>query len=307
MDNKVIVLMSTYNGSKYIREQLDSILNQTYKNIEIIIRDDGSQDDTVDILQEYKKKNERIKYYRGKNIGPAMSFMELVRNAPKSNYFAFSDQDDVWKDYKIEKALKQIKQIENEKNIPILYFANTQLVDANLKNIKNIKKIVKRKINLGNALIENIAAGCTMVFNSQVCEFLKDIKEKEMKKGYLHDNLAYRIAFCTGKVIYDEKPCILYRQHGNNVIGNSSSFKDKLIKRRKNINKSINLRSNMANFILEKFSNNIEEEKKVTIKKVALYKSNILKKMNLLFDIRIKRMNIIDDIIYRIGILLGKI
>lgn len=307
MDKKVIILMSTYNGSKYIKEQLDSILNQTYKNIEIIIRDDGSKDDTVKILEEYKNKCKQIKYYQGKNIGPARSFIELIKNVPENNYFAFSDQDDVWLKNKIERAVEKIEKIEKEKNVPILYFSNTQLVDANLNKIKNIKKIVKKKINLGNALIENIATGCTMVFNNELCKLLKNIDLKEIINGYLHDSLAYRIAFCTGRVIYDDESYILYRQHENNVIGNSSSIKDKLTKRKKNIKRSINLRSNMAKFILKKFNNYIDEEKKYIIKEVALYKSNTLKKMNLLFDMKIKRMNIIDDILYRIGILMEKI
>ena len=93
---KIQVLMSTYNGEKYLKEQIESILNQEKVEVNILIRDDGSCDKTLKIIKELSK-NPKISYYEGKNIGPAKSFMDLVnKSGDKFNYYAFADQDDIW-------------------------------------------------------------------------------------------------------------------------------------------------------------------------------------------------------------------
>ena len=117
----VQVLMSTYNGEKYIREQLNSIINQTYPSIKILVRDDGSSDGTIEILEEYAAKYDNMAYYAGKNLGVIQSFLQLLKDSDDSSaYYAFSDQDDVWLPEKIEKA---VEMIENNKEVeqPILY------------------------------------------------------------------------------------------------------------------------------------------------------------------------------------------
>ena len=108
----VSVLMSTYNGEKYIREQIESILNQKKVKVHLLIRDDGSQDSTIEIVKEYANKYPNVSVYAGKNIGIGNSFMELLRNAPEADYYAFADQDDVWLDGKLERAIELIKATE---------------------------------------------------------------------------------------------------------------------------------------------------------------------------------------------------
>lgn len=93
---KVIVLMSTYNGEKYLKEQIDSILNQVKVEVFLMIRDDGSSDNTIAILKEYERQNRNIKIIKGKNIGVGNSFMQLLYNSAEAEYYAFADQDDVW-------------------------------------------------------------------------------------------------------------------------------------------------------------------------------------------------------------------
>ena len=105
-DKKVTILMSTYNGEKYLEEQIDSLLNQTYKNISILIRDDGSKDNTVHIIKEKKKSNDNITLIEGKNVGFIKSFLELINLAEKSDYYAYCDQDDVWMEEKIQRAVE---------------------------------------------------------------------------------------------------------------------------------------------------------------------------------------------------------
>ena len=103
-DKKVAVVLSTYNGEKYVKEQLDSILKQTYKNVEIIVRDDGSKDSTVEIIKEYQEKHKNIKLVVGENLGFIKSFFELLKIA-EADYYSYADQDDIWVKNKIELAV----------------------------------------------------------------------------------------------------------------------------------------------------------------------------------------------------------
>ncbi|EME3486548.1 glycosyltransferase, partial [Enterococcus faecium] len=137
--DRVIVLMSTYNGEKYIREQLDSIFNQKNIAVKVVIRDDGSNDATQSILDEYKKKH-NLNWYTGKNLNAAWSFMELINNAPDSNFYAFADQDDVWDNDKLFIAVEAMKNCGTETNEKaIMYSCPTRLVDEKLNSIGNLK------------------------------------------------------------------------------------------------------------------------------------------------------------------------
>ena len=108
---KVQILMSTYYGEKYLREQLDSIIKQTYPLINILIRDDGSSDGTLSILKEYAGKYDHVTYYEGENIGVIQSFLQLLKESDANvNYYAFADQDDVWLPEKIVRAVEKLEE-----------------------------------------------------------------------------------------------------------------------------------------------------------------------------------------------------
>ena len=107
---KLIVLMSTYNGEKYLREQLNSLVTQKFKPDQIMIRDDGSNDSTMDIIKYYADSYKFIKYYQGENLGPAKSFMELINKAEDADYYALCDQDDVWFDDKLSTAVDTLER-----------------------------------------------------------------------------------------------------------------------------------------------------------------------------------------------------
>ena len=145
MEEKVDILLATYNGEKYIKEQIESILNQTYKNIQIIISDDCSQDKTREILKEYEK-NDKIKvFYQEKNLGYVKNFEFLLKQV-ENNLYMLSDQDDVWKKEKIEKTVEKLK---NE-NLDLV-FGDLEVVDEDLKKfITFSKKNMKIKINREN-------------------------------------------------------------------------------------------------------------------------------------------------------------
>ncbi len=215
---KVQILLSTYNGEKYLNDLLKSLLTQTYKNINILIRDDGSIDNTIEILKEYSKQD-NIKVVLGENLGAKNSFFELIKIADENyDYYSFCDQDDIWIDEKTEKA---IKLLENEnKDIPLLYFSNKTVVDESLNLIGYVSN-PRRELSLENAIVENLVSGCTIVINRRTRESLLD---RFPKYTSMHDNWMYKVVSAFGKVIYDKNSYILYRQHSNNVSGVEINF-----------------------------------------------------------------------------------
>lgn len=207
------VLLSAYNGERFIREQLDSLLNQTVKDVRILIRDDGSSDSTREILQEYCDRYSNICCYFGENKGVRDSFFDLFAHVEEqADFIAACDQDDVWFPDKLETAVKMLKQISG----PALYCGRTLLTDEQLHPLEDKIRNSQPRPSYGNALIENICTGCTMVINRELYLLTKD---KWPQKSLIHDWWFYQAASCFGTVIYDNEPHIYYRQHGGNVIG----------------------------------------------------------------------------------------
>ena len=212
---EVTILLSTYNGEKYLEEQLESITSQKGVSTKIIVRDDGSSDHTCDILDTWKEKS-ALTWYRGENIGPAQSFMDLLRNAGDACYYAFSDQDDFWLSDKMQTAVSKLESYDGR---PALYFCQTELVDKNLNRIDSV--IIHPRLTFGESLVYQFVGGCTMVMNRA----LRDIINKYVP-NYLsmHDVWIYDVAQAIGAhVVFDDTPHILYRQHGGNVTGQSTS------------------------------------------------------------------------------------
>lgn len=211
---KLIVLLSTYNGEKYIRQQLDSLIAQSLPNVEILGRDDGSKDGTCEILEEYAKRGV-LCWYAGRNLGPARSFWQLLRDAPEADYYAFCDQDDVWDADKLEVAVSALSQIETA--IPALYCGDVRVTDEQLRVLSE-SMVQPMQTDYAHALVQNLAPGCTYVFNRTARELL--CRYDTMCYGLeLHDWTTYQIVACFGRVVYDSAPHMSYRQHGGNVIG----------------------------------------------------------------------------------------
>ena len=167
MKEKILVLMSTYNGEQYIKEQIESILEQDGVNVHLLIRDDGSRDGTIEILKDYSKRYNNIEMYQGKNLGACQSFFNLMKNAGMEyDYYAFADQDDVWERDKLKAA---ISRIEGEEQIPVLYCGTYKLVDKELKEIP--QKQTQKNISFGNALIESNCTGWR--FDCNLCNIVK--------------------------------------------------------------------------------------------------------------------------------------
>lgn len=172
---KVAILISTYNGEKYLKEQMDSLLNQTYKNIDIYIRDDSSTDGTIKIIEEYIKNTSNIKLIKGENLGFVKSFFELLKEVREADYYAFCDQDDIWMEDKIERAVEFLSKLdENKAN---LYFSNSDYYDGEMNFIAHGEE--KKVYNFRNSLVECVSQGMTMCINKKARdEIAKNIPRK---------------------------------------------------------------------------------------------------------------------------------
>lgn len=209
---KILVLMATYNGEKYLQEQLDSIYKQKGIEVDILVRDDGSKDNTISILKDNEKKHS-LKWYQGKHCNVQGGFFELMQKAANMNYnyFAFSDQDDVWDD---DKLLIAYKNICNNSGCA-LYYSGQRLVDENLKFIENHE--LNKKRSLKSRFVLSDFAGCTGVFNRKLLEETIMFKPNYM---LMHDTWILRICICLGgRVVIDSEPHMNYRQHIGNTVG----------------------------------------------------------------------------------------
>ena len=268
---KVAVLLSTYNGEKYLREQLDSLFKQTI-SVFVLVRDDGSTDSTREILEEYKNQR-ALNWYGGKNLRSAKSFWDLLANAPEAEYYAFCDQDDVWFEDKIERALNALDKLKGD--APLLYCSNALVADENLRPLGNLIESKKIYTDFAHSLVYSLAPGCTFVFNNVAKnEMLK--YDMDANSVIIHDWLAHKIISMLGRVIYDNEPTIFYRQHGNNVIGAQKKGIAGFFKRIKRFlnGSSAFVRSENAKSLLSVYRNQIDAEAADTLKMVAHYRTD---------------------------------
>lgn len=208
--------MPTYNGHLFIISQIESILNQKNVDVHILIRDDGSTDETVDLIKRKYSNDTRIELIEGNNIGCVNSFNFLVKEAIKRkmfSYFAFSDQDDVWDDTKLISGIEYLCRSSN--TYPNVYCCNLMISDSAAKPICSLYKY-DVNLNKSNMLVSNKAAGCTMVFNRAMA---KMYSEHLAKFPSYHDYWMGLMAIYFGKLYFDNKCHIFYRQHSNNVVG----------------------------------------------------------------------------------------
>lgn len=299
----ICVLLSTYNGEKFIGEQLESLKNQQGVDLKILIRDDGSKDNTKEIIKVYQTKNPSlIDFFEEQNIGFANSFSRLIEialnNYPNAEYFAFCDQDDVWLPNKLKEAIKKIQNESNE--IPITYCSNTQLVDSNLKFIGLALKNGEVKLTKERALIQNFATGCTMVFNKKAAEIYISHLPDIIK---VHDFLMYQLCMFLGKVIYDENSYIYYRQHGGNQIG-KPNFTARMRKRLQGHYKEHNLELQNYYF-LKAYKCLLHTDDIGLLSKIVFYRNNFFSKIALICDNKIRYTRFERNIFYIIKIILG--
>lgn len=301
----VTVLLSTYNGEKYLRDQIESLIEQEGVDITILARDDGSSDCTVEILQEYTQKYSNFEYYSDTNLGPAQSFLDLIKNAPDTMYYALCDQDDYWDKDKLKIAITKLKELDERK--PNLYYSNLRIVDENLTFYRLSHEGEFSNPNKYSALTENLCTGCTAVFNKTAQQLLKNHIPKACT---MHDTWIYLLCKFLGNTVYDQEAHISYRQHGGNVVGaylkrNSYAiYKERLFRM---FNKGLQPRYMNAINFYECFGSLLDEEDKRKVLKIVNYKRSIKDRASLFFDKDITASSFYGNLRFQLHVLWGTV
>lgn len=298
---KIAILMSTYNGEKYIKEQIDSILAQEGDfQIDLWVRDDGSQDNTQKILQEYANAG-KLKWYTGVNMGPAKSFLDLLKHCEGYDFYAFSDQDDYWM---TDKICAGLDMIVNEK-VPALYCSNAELVNQSLQSYGRLVYKETPRTDFYTSSCAGGILGCTMLFNLQLARL---VQKKEMpEKIVMHD--FYMVVLCgavKGKIIYDEQAHMKYRQHGNNVVGVSYGLMNTLKQRHKDIatRPKVSI-AEQAQSVLKLVYEEIPDENRKWLIKIVNYPKCATSKIALAVSLKTKYINKNMAMKLRLSILFG--
>lgn len=299
--------MATYNGSKYIKQQLDSLLSQTYQQWQLFIRDDGSSDDTVQTILAYVEQDSRISLIEDNlgNLRSSLNFNALMEYAQDlGEYFMFCDQDDIWFETKIEETLIRMKEIEM--GGPALVFGTQALIDENGRGIPIDSKNYNFKIRLETLIATNFIYGCTMMINRKLLKKSIPIPSSAENHDYW---IALIAASCTAKTSYISHPLMYYRQHSSNVSG---SFRDasffNRIKRLRDNKEFVTIvkRTKMFEDLLSHTDSWISDQDKIFLVNYnRIVPSGGLRALNFVLSNKIQKLSKVSTLNYYFSILRG--
>jgi glycosyltransferase involved in cell wall biosynthesis len=221
----VAILLATRNGAQFLPEQLETYVSQSVSDWRLFASDDASEDSTVAILQDFQSRvRQEVSIRRGPSKGFCENFMSLARDPTiRAEYYAFSDQDDIWENDKLRRAVAQLDQIPAE--LPGLYFSRTELIEESGCATIGMSPLFRRPPSFSNALVQNIGGGNTMVFNNKT----KLLLERTQVPVVSHDWWTYQIVSAAGGIaIYDPISSVKYRQHAQNVVGSNIGWRARL-------------------------------------------------------------------------------
>ncbi len=246
--DKIAILMATYNGEKYICQQIDSILSQTCKDWELYIHDDGSTDNTIAAVESYVEKYpNKIHLIDGKSTGGAKYNFFYMFGQVEAPYYMTCDQDDVWLEKKIELTYDKMLAIEDKADIPCLVYTELHVVDSELNTIADTmskyQSLDCHKRTINQFILQNSVTGCTMMVNRALRDMMLHITD--IDSTIMHDWWAALVAAQFGKTAFIDEPTILYRQHGDNSLGalgiNKLSYIVRRVWQKKQIQESMRL------------------------------------------------------------------
>jgi glycosyltransferase involved in cell wall biosynthesis len=298
----IAVLLATYNGEKYLVEQLNSIICQKEVNVHIYISDDGSSDKTIYIIKSFIKKYPKKikKFFCGKYKNAAKNFMSFTKKKLNYKYYAYCDQDDVWLERKLINALKKINLGYD------LYGGRTLNTDKNLNKINYSPKYKYFRPSFNNALIQSFAGGNTMVFSHKIYKLLEKTDLK--KKIPAHDWWAYLVTTYSGKkVYYDPVPYVLYRQHGKNVNGHNLGLINQTIRIFKALKGEFKKWIDYNLVLLKDFNKYGVEKNKILIERFYQLRKSNFEYLSLLKKIKIYRNGSLQQFKLKMGLFLKKV
>lgn len=303
------ILLASYNGEKYIAEQIDSILSQTYEDWFLYIKDDCSTDNTVNIIRGYEKRyKDKIKVILSdKPSGSAKNNFFSMLQYSKSDYIMTCDQDDVWFPGKIEITYNKMKQAENrDKDIPILVHTDLSVVDENLNTLCDslfkMQNLDSNRDKLNHLLVQNIVTGCTVMVNRSLLDYI----EKLPTHAIMHDWWMALVASALGKIIFVGEQTVLYRQHDDNDVGakqvNSANYILKRLSDINNVKKSIKDTYLQAGDVLNHLGNYLDENTYIIVKLYSqMTKLNKFKKIQMLIKYKLlknSKVRVLGQIIF---------
>lgn len=285
--DQICVLMASYNGEKFIREQIDSILGQRGVEVRLLVRDDHSTDSTVDILREYEEAGKLTILRDDVHLGAANGFMKLLYTAEPCPYFAFADQDDLWLPGKLRRGINAIRELD----CPALYCSN-QIIYKNGTD-EGLRFRKAPNYTLVNSLCGNSLSGCTMVFNRALWEEMRKEGHRpdpDLLNVRMHDVWTLLSALVLGRVVYDEGSRIRYRIHESNTVGirpTGPAYRIKTLRKRLASRQEQNGRSRIAQELLK--YDIPDPQKKAVVENFAHYRDSLGKKMKLMTDRQVRK------------------
>lgn len=275
--DQAAILLATFNGEQYIREQLDSLFQQTNQNWHLFIHDDGSADQTIAIIHKYQLRfPDRITILGGRATGNSRDNFFYLLSQVEAPYYFFCDQDDAWLPEKIEKTYQRMKEIE-EKELPCLVFTDLRVVDESLnciaEKMEYYQKLNYQDLSFKQLMVQAAVTGCTMMINQVLRNRM--LLSSDHNDIIMHDWWASMIAAKFGKISCLNEPLVLYRQHSGNSVG-ARDYSERTVIRKKlsdidSMRSSVSRIICQASFFCESFH---------TGKSSIEYKFGILKEKN---------------------------
>lgn len=298
----VTVIMSSYNGSSFIERQIKSIYNQKDVSINCFIRDDGSSDNTLQILTELQKEYANLSFIVGDNVGWEKSFLIALILAPQADYYAFADQDDIWFDNKIINGLNQLAQYPD--NEVVMFHCNKISVNGDLTPLSHQIKRLSRPINRQNAVVQEYAQGCSIIFNNAAKNLLT--RRLPIEK-IAHDFWVGLVCFMFGHVIYDCNPYFYHINYGNNASGEGHLLKSwqkrwRMFWGTKNVYYLPSL-----DLLSDAYVDLLTDEDKIFLQQTLDYKINIRSKLNLLFSLKFRRASLLGTLSLKCAIVFNRL
>ena len=223
-ESSVEILLATYNGERFLREQIDSLLGQDYSRIKITARDDSSSDGTRKILAEYAARfptRFRVLDDRDRSGGAKWNFLRLMQQST-AHYVCLADQDDVWRPWKVSRQMQAMRTLEQRygAEMPLLVFTDLEVVDSELRQLDasfwKVQRINPARIfSLSHLLVQNVVTGCASLLNHTLVQLALEMPAE----SHMHDWWIALMASIYGKAAYLRERTVLYRQHGANVFG----------------------------------------------------------------------------------------
>ena len=302
MKQKVLILLSAYNGEKYLAEQAESVLTQEGDfDLTLRIRDDGSKDATPEIVCALAEKYpRRVEYLRGENLGYNGSFFALIDGASGYDVYGLCDQDDKWLPGKAEAAVQALKDAKG----PTLYACPSLTADENLDPVGVTRKKL-RPITPANTLIQNICPGHNQFFNNELLTLIQ--KPRDVSRIYVYDLWIAGLAALYGQILFDETPRTLYRQHAANELGYGKGRLGKIFKagRRAMAGEGEKNKKQMVYFT---------EQNRAALEKLGLARAvdeftaadGFGKRLRMLLHFPFYRQSRLESFLFRLAYLLGK-